>query len=132
VIIYLQKLNKMPHKFRKESDGSRLCEWCGDQRGLDAERDCPFSAEGNTNDISVQNVYEAGIISATALLTVRRLCEERKYWRKYHLPLFYARPGIRADDSTDLMKWHAGVPGKEGKHLHKQIFNILYLNLFFA
>ncbi len=31
----------MAHKFVKQSDGSKVCEWCGDERGLDAERDCP-------------------------------------------------------------------------------------------
>lgn len=31
----------MAHKFVKQQDGWKVCEWCGDERGHDAERDCP-------------------------------------------------------------------------------------------
>ena len=47
-------------------------------------------------------------------IAIGRLSEERKNWRKDHPPLFYARPSLRADNSTDLMKWEAGIPGRDG------------------
>mmetsp|Transcript_10716 Transcript_10716/g.17557 ORF Transcript_10716/g.17557 Transcript_10716/m.17557 type:complete len:140 (+) Transcript_10716:50-469(+) len=41
-----------------------------------------------------------------------RLSEERKAWRKDHPHGFYARPGMNADGSTNLMIWECGIPGK--------------------
>ena len=31
----------MSHNFVKQSDGSKVCSCCGDERGIDADRDCP-------------------------------------------------------------------------------------------
>ena len=31
----------MSHNFVKQSDGSKVCSCCGDERGTDADRDCP-------------------------------------------------------------------------------------------
>ena len=31
----------MAHNFVKQSDGSKVCSWCGDEKNLDEERDCP-------------------------------------------------------------------------------------------
>lgn len=35
----------MSHHFVKNSDGSRVCTNCGDEKGFDAERPCPFPLE---------------------------------------------------------------------------------------
>ena len=43
-----------------------------------------------------------------------RLTKERKEWRKEHPPGFYARPERKADGSTDILSWTAGIPGKAG------------------
>jgi ubiquitin-conjugating enzyme E2 I len=47
-------------------------------------------------------------------IAIGRLTQERKDWRKDHPPGFYARPIKKADNSTDMMKWEAGIPGKAG------------------
>ena len=47
-------------------------------------------------------------------IALGRLSEERKNWRKDHPSGFYARPVRKADSSSDLMKWEAGIPGKDG------------------
>ena len=31
----------MSHNFVKQSDGSKVCSCCGDERGKDADRECP-------------------------------------------------------------------------------------------
>ena len=46
-------------------------------------------------------------------IAIGRLTEERKNWRKDHPPGFYARPMKKDDDSTNLMVWEAGIPGKD-------------------
>ncbi|PRP87022.1 hypothetical protein PROFUN_05004 [Planoprotostelium fungivorum] len=45
-----------------------------------------------------------------------RLTEERKAWRKDHPHAFYARPQTNADNSTNLMVWECGIPGKPGNN----------------
>lgn len=47
-------------------------------------------------------------------IAIGRLTEERKNWRKDHPPGFYAKPGKKADNSTNIMVWETGIPGKEG------------------
>jgi ubiquitin-conjugating enzyme E2 I len=47
-------------------------------------------------------------------IAVGRLTEERKNWRKDHPPGFFARPIKKEDNSTDIMCWEAGIPGREG------------------
>ena len=44
----------------------------------------------------------------------QRLMQERRAWRKDHPAGFWARPSKNADGSNNLMKWNAGIPGKEG------------------
>jgi len=41
-----------------------------------------------------------------------RLAEERKAWRKDHPHAFFARPQTNADNSSNLMVWECGIPGK--------------------
>jgi len=41
-----------------------------------------------------------------------RLSEERKMWRIDHPFGFYARATPNGDGSSNLMKWEAGIPGK--------------------
>lgn len=50
-------------------------------------------------------------------IAVGRLTEERKNWRKDHPPGFYARPVKKEDNSTDIMCWETGIPGREGTFL---------------
>ena len=33
----------MSHNFVKQLDGSKVCSWCGDEKNVDDERDCPRS-----------------------------------------------------------------------------------------
>lgn len=47
-------------------------------------------------------------------LSLIRLQEERKQWRKSHPYGFYARPKKEADGSLNLKSWVAGIPGKDG------------------
>lgn len=49
-----------------------------------------------------------------ASLAQTRLREERKAWRKDKPFGFWARPLTNADGSLDIMKWEAGIPGKDG------------------
>jgi ubiquitin-conjugating enzyme E2 I len=56
-----------------------------------------------------------------------RLAEERKQWRKDHPPGFYARPEKKADGSTNLMLWVAGVPGKKGTIWEGGLFNLKFI-----
>lgn len=54
----------------------------------------------------------------------KRLAEERKNWRKDHPPNFFARPVKREDNSMDLMKWEAGIPGREGTDWARGIYKL--------
>jgi ubiquitin-conjugating enzyme E2 I len=47
-------------------------------------------------------------------IVLGRLKEERKLWRKDHPHGFFAKPTSNSDGSTNLMKWQAGIPGKNG------------------
>ena len=44
-----------------------------------------------------------------------RLSEERKMWRRDHPFGFYARATPNGDGSSNLMKWEAGIPGKQNQ-----------------
>lgn len=59
-------------------------------------------------------------------IAIGRLTEERKNWRKDHPPGFYAKPGKKADNSTNIMQWETGIPGKEG-NLVVMIIKLNYL-----
>ena len=58
-------------------------------------------------------------------IAVTRLSEERKNWRKDHPPDFYAKPATKADGSTDMMKWEAGIPGKVGTDWEGGVYKLI-------
>jgi hypothetical protein len=43
----------MSHNFVKQSDGLRVCSYCGDERGNDADRDCPPMVQPGNNPVLV-------------------------------------------------------------------------------
>lgn len=53
-----------------------------------------------------------------------RLAEERKAWRQDHPFGFYARPGSNPDNTTNLMFWECGVPGKSGTNWEGGLFKV--------
>lgn len=53
-----------------------------------------------------------------------RLKEERKNWRRDHPFGFWARPVNKPDGSSDLMKWEAGIPGKEGTDWEGGVYTV--------
>jgi ubiquitin-protein ligase len=53
-----------------------------------------------------------------------RLSEERRAWRKEHPVGFHARPSAKNDGSSDMMKWMAGVPGKEGTDWEGGVYKV--------
>jgi len=53
-----------------------------------------------------------------------RLAEERKAWRRDHPFGFYARPVVNADNTTNLMSWECGVPGKKGTDWEAGLFKV--------
>lgn len=53
-----------------------------------------------------------------------RLVEERKAWRRDHPFGFYARPTSKGDGSSDIMKWEAGIPGKEGTDWENGVYKV--------
>ncbi len=64
-------------------------------------------------------------------LAQKRLMEERKTWRRDHPYGFGARPMTNDDGSMNLLKWEAGIPGKQGvsyiqtytyTHIHTTIY----------
>ena len=57
-------------------------------------------------------------------IAVGRLTEERKNWRKDHPPGFHARPLKKADNSTDVMVWETGIPGKAGTDWEGGVFKV--------
>eukprot|EP01036_Dinobryon_divergens_P035365 gene35365-45806_t len=57
-------------------------------------------------------------------ITIGRLTEERKNWRKDHPPGFYARPSKNEDNSTNLMKWETGIPGKDNTDWSGGLFKV--------
>jgi len=46
-----------------------------------------------------------------------RLTEERKAWRKDHPHAFYARPQLKSDNTSNILIWECGIPGKPGVDL---------------
>ncbi|OON19004.1 ubiquitin--protein ligase [Opisthorchis viverrini] len=47
-------------------------------------------------------------------ISLKRLAEERKAWRKDHPFGFVAKPDKNPDGSLDLMTWTCSIPGKKG------------------
>ena len=58
-------------------------------------------------------------------IAIGRLTEERKNWRKEHPPGFHARPIKKADNSTDIMTWEIGIPGKCDTDGEGGVYNVL-------
>ena len=58
-------------------------------------------------------------------IAIGRLTEERKNWRKEHPPGFHARPIKKADNSTDIMTWEIGIPGKCDTDWEGGVYNVL-------
>lgn len=54
-----------------------------------------------------------------------RLTEERKNWRKDHPPGFYARPKKIDDNSTNIMAWETGIPGKAGTDWEGGVYKVV-------
>lgn len=52
------------------------------------------------------------------------MAEERKAWRKDHPFGFFARPASNSDNTTNLMKWDCGVPGKKGTDWEDGIYKV--------
>ena len=48
----------MSHNFVKQSDGSKVCSCCGDERGTDADRDCPHPVAPAPGNNSILNFIE--------------------------------------------------------------------------
>ena len=46
-------------------------------------------------------------------LSIERLTNERKEWRKNHPHGFFARPTNNADGSTNIYQWKCGIPGSK-------------------
>jgi ubiquitin-conjugating enzyme E2 I len=57
-------------------------------------------------------------------VAVSRLNEERKRWRKDHPPGFFARPTRNLDNSTNVLKWLVGIPGKVNTDWEGGLFNM--------
>jgi ubiquitin-conjugating enzyme E2 I len=45
-------------------------------------------------------------------ISISRLTEERKQWRKDHPFGFFAKPMMGADGAMNLLVWECGIPGK--------------------
>jgi ubiquitin-conjugating enzyme E2 I len=58
-------------------------------------------------------------------LAISRLSQERKSWRKSHPADFYARPMMKSDNSSDLMNWECGVPGRPGTDWENGVYKVL-------
>eukprot|EP01038_Epipyxis_sp_PR26KG_P007664 gene7663-10428_t len=59
--------------------------------------------------------------------TIARLTAERKEWRVDPPVGFYAKPLKNKDNSTDLMNWELGIPGREGTDWAGGLYKV-YLN----
>jgi ubiquitin-conjugating enzyme E2 I len=58
-------------------------------------------------------------------ITLTRLGEERKNWRKDHPAGFYARPMKKNDGSNDMMTWEAGIPGKVNTDWEGGVYKVI-------
>ncbi len=58
-------------------------------------------------------------------IAAARLAEERKSWRKDHPAGFIAKPTKNDDDSLNLMRWEAGIPGPEGTDWAGGVYQLL-------
>ena len=53
-----------------------------------------------------------------------RLVAERKAWRRDHPFGFYARPISKGDGSSNIMKWEAGIPGRQGTDWENGLYKL--------
>ncbi|KAJ1728830.1 SUMO conjugating enzyme Hus5 [Coemansia biformis] len=60
-------------------------------------------------------------------ISLSRLMEERKQWRKDHPHGFHARPQKTPSGELDLMRWECGIPGKEGTPWEKGLYKCMLL-----
>lgn len=58
-------------------------------------------------------------------VAIGRLTEERKNWRKRRPVGFYARPIKKDDNSTDIMTWETGIPGKANTIWEGGVYKVL-------
>ncbi|VDL98144.1 unnamed protein product [Schistocephalus solidus] len=57
-------------------------------------------------------------------ISLKRLAEERKAWRKDHPFGFVAKPTKNADGTLDLMVWDCSIPGKKGTLWEGGLFHL--------
>lgn len=57
-------------------------------------------------------------------ISIGRLQEERKAWRRDHPVGFYARPRSKGDGSSEIMSWDAGIPGKTGTDWEGGVYKV--------
>ena len=54
-----------------------------------------------------------------------RLTQERKRWRTEHPPDFWAKPRKNQDESSNIMVWEAGIPGKVGTDWEGGVYRVV-------
>jgi hypothetical protein len=59
-----------------------------------------------------------------------RLAEERKNWRKDHPAGFIAKPMKNEDESLNLLKWEAGIPGPENTDWAGEIIREIFYSMW--
>lgn len=69
-------------------------------------------------------IFASVVVIMSSGIARGRLVEERKAWRRDHPYGFYARPTSKGDGSSDIMKWEAGIPGKEGTDWENGIYKV--------
>ena len=62
--------------------------------------------------------------SSSSSLSLSLLPQERKSWRKDHPFGFVAKPISNSDGSSNLLKWEAGIPGKEGTDWEGGVYKV--------
>jgi ubiquitin-conjugating enzyme E2 I len=72
----------------------------------------------------IREHYQQSLSKMSSGIARGRLVEERKAWRRDHPFGFYARPTSKGDGSSDIMKWEAGIPGKDGTDWENGIFKV--------
>lgn len=77
-----------------------------------------------TKDNIYKNRTKQAVSRMSSGIARGRLVEERKAWRRDHPFGFYARPTSKGDGSSDIMKWDAGIPGKEGTDWENGVYKV--------
>lgn len=63
-------------------------------------------------------------------VSMARLVEERRQWRKDHPFGFWAKPVQKTDGSLNMYEWECGIPGKAQVFLFILLIHLLPLLLF--